>query len=98
MTAVEETAQPQTLEERYPIPEGKTGIGHLLNRHGDTPFMWNAEDEDDVRLARETFARYKKEGYIAYRVTGKNGERGEVIKAFDPAAERIIFVKQHQGG
>jgi hypothetical protein len=98
MTAIEETAQPATLDDKYPIPEGKTGIMHALCSKGDIPFMWNGQDPDDVGAARKFFADQKKKGYIAYRSEGKDGHRGQVIHDFEPEAERIIFVKQHVGG
>lgn len=93
-----ETPQLSTVEDRYPIPEGKTGIMHTLARSGDVPLMWNAQDRDDVAIARKAFDDALKSGYIAYTAEGKEGKRGEVIRRFRPEAERIILVKQHQGG
>lgn len=92
------TAEHVSLEDRYPVPEGKTGIMHTLCHKGDVPLMWNANERDDVEFARKAFDDAKKQGYVAYRSEGKDGHRGEVLRRFDPKAERIILVKQHQGG
>jgi hypothetical protein len=89
----------QTLEEFYPVADGKTGIMHELNKNGDSVHMWDAGDPDDVDAARAHFqvmTRDKK--FFAYRAEGKDGHRGDKITKFDPAIERIIFVKQPVGG
>jgi hypothetical protein len=91
-------AGPRTLEDKYPVPPGKTGIMHELCSRGDVPVMWDRNEPDEVAVARKTFQEAKKKGMIAYRAEGKDGHRGEVIRDFDPAAERIILVRQHQGG
>ena len=35
---------------------------------------------------------------MAYKAEGKQGERGIMLREFDPDAERIIMVKPVQGG
>jgi hypothetical protein len=87
-----------SLEDRYPVPAGKTGIMHTLFSKGDVPLMWNAQDRDDVKVAEKAFDDARAKGYVAYRSEGKDGHRGEVLRKFDAKAERIILVKQHQGG
>jgi hypothetical protein len=87
-----------TLEERYPVPAGSTGIMHELCRKGDVPIMWNKDSDDEVEIARKAFDDAKRAGFIAYKAEGKDGHRGEVMRKFDPGAERIILVRQHQGG
>jgi hypothetical protein len=75
-----------------------TGVLHTLDHTGDTRIMWDKGNEDEVATARKTFDDLRKKGYVAYRAEGKKGDRGEVIRAFDPDAERIILVKQLVGG
>lgn len=75
-----------------------TGTLHTLDRTGDTRVMWDKGNADEVTAARRTFDDLKKKGYLAYRAVGKKGDRGEVIREFDPAAERIIMTKQLVGG
>jgi hypothetical protein len=71
---------------------------HTLDRTGDQRVMWDADHTEEVAAARDTFDRLVKAGYLAYRAEGKKGERGEQIRKFDAAAERIILVRPHQGG
>lgn len=98
MTATDEHTGPLPLEERYPIPEGKTGIMHQLCNKGDVPIMWNRNEPEEVAIARKAFDDARKAGFIIYKAEGKDGHRGEVVKRFDPADERLIMVRQHVGG
>jgi hypothetical protein len=86
------------LEDRYPIPEGSTGIMHTLCHKGDVPIMWNKDNPEEVALARKAFRDAKASGFVIYLSEGKDGHRGRVIDEFVPNAERLIMVKQHQGG
>jgi len=79
------------------VPEGH-GLMHELNKTGDTRVMWDRGNSDEVAAARRQFTDLTKKGFIAYRAEGKDGDRGEVIREFDPNAERIILVKQLVGG
>lgn len=75
-----------------------TGVLHVMDRSGDTRLMWDKGNDDEVSAARETFRKLKEKGFLAYRVHGKKGEKGDVIREFDPAAERIIMSPQLVGG
>lgn len=88
----------RTLEDRYPIPEGKTGIMHELCRRGDVPIMWNKDNPEEVALAREAFRNAKRAGFTIYRSEGKDGHRGQVVTEFDPKDQRLIMVRPHAGG
>jgi len=79
------------------VPAGH-GLMHELDKTGDTRVMWDRGNKDEVEAARRQFTDLKKKGFIAYRAEGKEGTRGEVIRDFDPDAERIILVKQLVGG
>lgn len=79
------------------VPEGH-GLMHELDKTGDTRVMWDKGNKDEVAAARAQFDALKKKGFTAYRAVGKKGEQGEVIREFDPEAERIILVKQLVGG
>lgn len=70
----------------------------IMDTTGDTKIMWDSENKDEVETAKETFQKLKKKGYTAYTVKGKNGEKGEIMKEFDPNAERIIMVPMAIGG
>ncbi len=60
--------------------------------------MWDRTAPDEVAAARQAFDDLKKKGYLAYRAQGKKGDQGELMRTFDPDAERIIMVKPSQGG
>jgi len=70
----------------------------ITDETGDTKIMWSKDNQDEIDVARETFAAMKKKGYAAFHVEGKEGTQGSQMHEFDPKAERIIFVKQMRGG
>lgn len=84
--------------EEIEVPEGH-GLMSTLDKSGDVRHMWDRNNEDEVDAARALFDRLTGDGgHIAYRAVGKKGTQGEVIREFDPAAERIILVRQLVGG
>lgn len=70
----------------------------VMGREGDTKIMWSRDNPVEVDNARAAFAKFKKEGFAAFKCRGKDGERGEQVDEFDPAAERYIFVPPMRGG
>jgi hypothetical protein len=80
------------------VPEGHGLMSMLTPKHGDMRVMWDRNNGEETAAARQTFDRMRAEGHVAYRAVGKKGDQGEVMTTFDPAAERIIMVKQNQGG
>jgi hypothetical protein len=75
-------------------------IGNLeiVDPKGDTKVIWDSENEDEVKAAEELFNSLRKKGHLAYAVVGEKGEKGEVIKKFDPELERIILAPAMAGG
>jgi hypothetical protein len=69
----------------------------VLDRTGDTKLVWDSAQEDEIDAARKMFDDLKKKGYAAFSVK-KNGDKGEVIKKFDPEAEKIIMAPALVGG
>jgi hypothetical protein len=74
------------------------GMICVLNQEGDTKIIWDRTNDAEVQNARQTFKHFKDKKYAAYSVRGKEGEKGEVIRDFDPDAERIIFAPPFVGG
>ncbi len=70
----------------------------VLDSSGDTKLIWDRGNEVEVEAARELFAKLKHRQYLAYRVTGLSGDKGEVLHKFDPDAERIIMAPPMVGG
>ena len=69
-----------------------------MNKTGDTKIMWSRDNPDEVDNARRTFNELVGKGYAAFKVKGKDGEKGEQIREFDPAVEKMILVPQMRGG
>jgi len=69
-----------------------------LDRSGDLKVIWDKNNPDEVAAARAQFIELTtKKRFLAYKVLDKAGEKGEVIKEFDPNAERIILAPQMVG-
>jgi hypothetical protein len=75
-----------------------TGEMAVMDHSGDTKIIWDAEKPDEVETARQSFKSLRKKGYLAYKVTGKDGAKGEQIHEFEPDAERIILAPPMVGG
>jgi hypothetical protein len=87
-----------TQVEEIEVPEGH-GLISTLDKSGDVRHMWDRNNADEVEAARNLFNDLTGDGgHIAYKAVGKKGRQGEVIRTFDPGAERIILVKQLVGG
>jgi hypothetical protein len=69
----------------------------VLDESGDTRMQWDRKNPAEVAKAEARFKELKAKGYLAYKVN-KKGDKGEVITAFDPDAERIILHAQMIGG
>lgn len=78
---------------------GKTGA-LIVPSHdtGHAKYEWDKNDAADVSEARRIFDEKKKQGYSAYRVDPKSGNKGEVIREFDPEAGQVIMVPPFAGG
>ncbi len=70
----------------------------VMNEQGDKKTIWDRNNETEVEAASREFTFFKGKGYMAYKVEGKEGRRGEILHEFDPSAERIIFAPQLRGG
>lgn len=69
----------------------------VLDSTGDTKTVWDTEKPEEVEVARSTFNTLKKKGYLAYSVNRK-GDRGEVLREFDPNAGTLIMAPPTVGG
>lgn len=78
------------------IAEEKSVL-HITDATGDTRIMWDSRDKEETRLAKDAFDAAKAKGMLAYAVN-ENGDKGEVIRRFDPKAGKIIMTRQLQGG
>ena len=71
----------------------KTNFPAIQWTAGDTNIKWNANDPDEVALARKAFNAYKEKHpkAMAFRVNPENKKDAKSIDAFDPNAECIIM-------
>lgn len=69
----------------------------ILDHTGDTKIVWDSDSQAEKDHARDTFDRFKAKGYMAYKVDRK-GEKGEVMRTFDPDAEKMILAPATVGG
>jgi hypothetical protein len=75
------------------------GVMAIINEDGDKKTIWDRNRPDEVEAARREFDFLKgQKRYVAYRVEGKEGTKGEILREFDPGAERIIFSPPLVGG
>lgn len=93
-----ETTTLRTIEGGFSeVPDGH-GAFAVMGERGDTKHIWDRTNVAEINAARELFRSLTSAGYLAFHVTGKNGDKGEQMREFDPNAERVIFAPQMQGG
>jgi hypothetical protein len=69
----------------------------VMDHTGDFKVLWDRHNPEEVEAARKTFNDLKKKGYAAFKLTGSDG-RGEQVREFNPADERLVMVPALQGG
>lgn len=75
------------------------GVMSVMDRElGDLKVIWDSSKSEEVKAAKTQFDELTKKGYMAYKVTGKEGTKGEQIREFDPDAERLILAPALRGG
>ena len=91
----------KVLETRYggfaEMPEGRN-VFAVMGMAGDTKSIWDPNNKDEVEAAETMYKTLTKKGYRAFHVTGKDGEKGELMTSFDPKAGKVIFVGALVGG
>jgi hypothetical protein len=81
-----------------PAPEGRGLLIIPKWDEGDSRIEWDPEKKEQADAAREHFVKLKAQGYKAYRVDPKNGEKGELLKEFEPKAGKIVMLPAFAGG
>ena len=69
----------------------------IPNEDGDLRIEWSAADEAQIQVARDAFDKGIEQGMTAYQIA-PGGERGSLIREFDPEARRILLAPQMVGG
>jgi hypothetical protein len=70
----------------------------VLDRTGDTTLKWDPKIETEVEVAKEKFdSLVLHKGYAAYELK-ENDKPGEMLREFNPKAERIFLTPRAVGG
>lgn len=69
----------------------------VLDHTGDTRSIWDPSKPDEVEAAKATFDALRAKGYLAYSVK-RDGDKGEVMREFDPQAGKVILCPPLAGG
>ncbi len=80
-----------------PAQNGGRHYFAAVDHTGDTKTTWHPENAVEVEAARVQFDALIKKGYTAYRVDTR-GEKGEVMRSFDPDAKAMILAPALRGG
>jgi len=70
---------------------------HILDRTGDTRVEWDQDNPAEVKMAKAAFKTAQDKKMLIYKLN-RDGSRGELLRNFDPTAERIIAAPQTVGG
>lgn len=77
--------------------ESTSGELAIMGPTGDLKLTWSRGNADEIEIARKSFDEARKLGFAGYRL-GRDETRGEVIREFDPTAERIVMAPPMVGG
>lgn len=72
-------------------------VMRIMGMEGDLKQIWDADNAEEVKAAKDAYDRLTKKGYKAFAVK-KSGDKGEAITEFDPELEKIIMVPPISGG
>jgi hypothetical protein len=77
-------------------------VMRILDQTGHTTHGWDADNAEEVAIAKAAFDSARQRGYHAFHVTddpkGGAGTRGARMTEFDPDAEKMILMPQLVGG
>lgn len=69
----------------------------VMDRSGDTRHEFDPADVTAVTDAEQRFRELTGRGFRAVAL-GKDGNRGKLLRQFDPTVEQTLFIPQLQGG
>lgn len=69
----------------------------VMDRSGDTRHEFDPADVTAVTDAEQRFSELTGRGFRAVAL-GKDGNRGKLLRQFDPTVEQTLFIPQLQGG
>ena len=69
----------------------------VMDRHGDTRHDFDPTSPDALARAEQRFLQLTGKGFRAVALR-KDGAPNWLLREFDPAVERTLFIPQLQGG
>jgi hypothetical protein len=73
------------------VPEGKSAIA-VMSEAGDTKYIWDPTNPDEVELAKEHFERMKERGFLVFKLSPWLHCKGKEVKRFHPQGKAYLFV------
>jgi hypothetical protein len=91
-----------TIEQVFDIArrerkESAMGVMRILDSSGDSEVLWNVSDDEALAKASRAFDELVRKGRLAYERNGSQNAAARV-RAFNPEADEIIWVRPLQGG
>lgn len=74
-----------------------SSVMNIVDQSGDTKYIWDSDNEDEIAAAQAAYEKLIKKNYIAYTVDA-DGEQGRKIHRFDPSLGKIILIPPIVGG
>ena len=80
-----------------PVAEKVTGKMVFLCEDGDRSLVWDADDKQQVKDAKEKFEKWQGKGYKMFKIEGKKKKQIPISK-FDPKLEEILVIQTTKKG
>ena len=77
---------------------GTDGLLEVMGPEGDLKSVWDPDNADETEAAKAQFDSLRAKGYLAFKVEGADGTKGEQITEWNPKAGRIILSPPMAGG
>lgn len=68
----------------------ESGELRVLDHTGDTRMAWDKADPATIVAAKEFFDKHLAKGFLAFRVPKTEGEKAQLMKAFDPNTDIVL--------
>lgn len=69
----------------------------IMDRSGDTRQTFDTTNATELTAAEDRFKELTGSGFRAAKLSD-DGSPGQLLKSFDPTAERVLFIPALQGG
>ena len=73
------------------------GLLKVLNGSEEESYSWDPDAQAEVEGARRKFFEYRRQGFVACRIS-HGGREGAPLTEFDPQAEEIFMLGFVDGG